>query len=374
MLHSHRPLPSTEANKVHLPTGNVVSMSHTGCTSILSNQDLFSGQVKGIGREEHGLYILHGDQMPTYLSQRVPHSTTISEEDSSMIHSIVDHLPNVPQTAHVPPPQVAEPPTEQRRSSRPIKPPLWLQNYVTTSKGSNCPAYSALSEPTSFKEAASDPQWIAAMKLEIAALKDNHTWSVVDLPPGKTPIGSRWFTESNTKPLWVIFQMDVHNAFLNRDLTEEVYMELPEGFARHGIEFARSKRGILMCQRKHALELISESGLSGAKPAGTPLELNQKLTSVEYDNHFKSDSVQTDENLDNPGVYQRLVGKLLNLTMTRPDIAFVVQVLGQYTHCPKRSHIEAAQRVVRYIKEASGLGLFLLADSSDQLSAFCDSD
>ncbi|XP_070047460.1 uncharacterized mitochondrial protein AtMg00810-like [Nicotiana tomentosiformis] len=50
-----------------------------------------------------------------------------------------------------------------------------------------------------------------------------------------------------------------------------------------GIEFSRSKEGILMCQRKYALELISEAGLGGAKPSGTPLELNQKLTSVEYD-------------------------------------------------------------------------------------------
>nr|XP_016445243.1 PREDICTED: uncharacterized mitochondrial protein AtMg00810-like [Nicotiana tabacum] len=141
-----------------------------------------------------------------------------------------------------------------------------------------------------------------------------------------------------------------------------------------GFEFARSKRRILMYQRKYALELISESGLSGAKPAGTPLGLNQKLTSVEYDNYFKNDNIQTDESLDNPGAYQRLIGRLLYLTMTRPDIAFVVQVLSQYMHYPKRFHMEAALRVVRYIKEAPGLGLFLPAEPSNQLSAFCDSD
>nr|XP_016438698.1 PREDICTED: uncharacterized mitochondrial protein AtMg00810-like [Nicotiana tabacum] len=50
-----------------------------------------------------------------------------------------------------------------------------------------------------------------------------------------------------------------------------------------GIEISRSKKGILLNQRKYALELISKVGLSGAKPVATPIELNQKLTTVEYD-------------------------------------------------------------------------------------------
>lgn len=47
-----------------------------------------------------------------------------------------------------------------------------------------------------------------------------------------------------------------------------------------GIEVLRSQKGILLNQRKHALELISEVGLSGSKPALTPLELNQKRTTI----------------------------------------------------------------------------------------------
>nr|XP_016485578.1 PREDICTED: uncharacterized mitochondrial protein AtMg00810-like [Nicotiana tabacum] len=96
-----------------------------------------------------------------------------------------------------------------------------------------------------------------------------------------------------------------------------------------GIEFARSKKGILMCQRKYALELISEAGLGGAKPSGAPLELNKKLTSVEYDKCFQNCKQEGDQELKNPSCYQRLVGRLLYLTMTRPDIAFAVQVLSQ---------------------------------------------
>ncbi|XP_015169426.1 uncharacterized mitochondrial protein AtMg00810-like [Solanum tuberosum] len=111
-----------------------------------------------------------------------------------------------------------------------------------------------------------------------------------------------------------------------------------------GIDFSRSSRGILMTQKKYALELISESGLGGAKPAYTPLEMNQKLTSVKYDEHADNTGAKCDDLLKNPAEYQRL------------------------------SHMEAALRVVRYIKEVPGSGLLMPAKQTTQLTAYCDSD
>lgn len=140
-----------------------------------------------------------------------------------------------------------------------------------------------------------------------------------------------------------------------------------------GIEFARNETGILMHQRKYSLEMISEMGLSSSKPVRTPFELNQKLTTTEFDLHFPP----TDENyrlLSDPSVYQKLVGKLLYLTITRPDIAFATQLLSQFMHNPKTSHINAATRVVKYVKHAPGLGIFMSADLGNQLTAFCDVD
>ncbi|KAL3349872.1 hypothetical protein AABB24_022768 [Solanum stoloniferum] len=126
-----------------------------------------------------------------------------------------------------------------------------------------------------------------------------------------------------------------------------------------------------MSQRKYAIELIAECGLGGAKPAGTPLEQNQKLTSVKYDESI----LQTNEPMmQDPSRYQRSVGRLLYLTMTRPDLAFPVQVLSQFMHCPKESHMEAALRVVRYLKEASGLGLLMPVEDTIELLAYCDLD
>ena len=132
------------------------------------------------------------------------------------------------------------------------------------------------------------------------------------------------------------------------------------------IEFSRNADGILMNQRKYAL------GLVGCKPESTPLEFNHKLTSTMFDKCTGMNA--EDKGLDDYGKYQRLIGKLLYLTMTRPDIAFVVQVLSQYMHSPKNSHMEATLRVVRYIKGTAGLGLFMPSNNMSELVAYCDSD
>nr|XP_016478080.1 PREDICTED: uncharacterized mitochondrial protein AtMg00810-like [Nicotiana tabacum] len=196
---------------------------------------------------------------------------------------------------------------------------------------------------------------------------------------------------------WILYQMDVSNSFLQGDLYEEVYMQLPQGFHKQGkflindvttilhskfkvkdlgqlryflgIEVSRSKKRILLNQRKYALELISEISLSGAKPVATPIELNQKLTTVEYDTCIGKTG---DSELKDNSAYQRLIGRLL--TITRPDISFAVQTLSQFMQKPKKSHMEAALRVVRYIKGAPGMELLMEAGAIDHLSAYCDSD
>ncbi|XP_059306317.1 uncharacterized mitochondrial protein AtMg00810-like [Lycium ferocissimum] len=141
-----------------------------------------------------------------------------------------------------------------------------------------------------------------------------------------------------------------------------------------GIEFSRSKKGIHLCQRKYALELVSELGLTDSKPSGTPLEFNHKITSVEYDTAIQPEVAENDTLLSDTGGYQRVVGRLLYLTMTRLDLAFVVQILNQHMHAPKASHMEAAKRVVRYVKGTAGLGLFMPSSGNAKLTAYYDSD
>ncbi|XP_019066955.2 uncharacterized mitochondrial protein AtMg00810-like [Solanum lycopersicum] len=140
-----------------------------------------------------------------------------------------------------------------------------------------------------------------------------------------------------------------------------------------GIEFARNSTGILMHQRKYCLELISDMGLSSSKPVGDPIKLNKRLTTTEFELHF-SPANEHDKLLKDPGVYRKLIGRLLYLTITRPYVAFSVQLLSQFMHSPKTSHMDASMRVVRYIKQSPGLGIFMTSVVDNQLRAYFDAD
>ncbi|PHT54292.1 hypothetical protein CQW23_08754 [Capsicum baccatum] len=138
-----------------------------------------------------------------------------------------------------------------------------------------------------------------------------------------------------------------------------------------GIEVLRSTKGVILNQRKYILELIANTGLAGAKPALSPMETNAKLTSVEVDN---SVGVTENDILQDVTSYQRLVGKLMYVTITRPDISYTVQTLSQFMQQPKKSHLEAANKVVRYLKGTVGQCVWLKAQPITELVCWCDSD
>uniref|UniRef100_A0A3Q7FR63 Reverse transcriptase Ty1/copia-type domain-containing protein n=1 Tax=Solanum lycopersicum TaxID=4081 RepID=A0A3Q7FR63_SOLLC len=170
-------------------------------------------------------------------------------------------------------------------------------------------------------------------------------------------------------------QPTVDDSFLSSNKRQSTRTSRPPLWQKDFVTTFKSKSrnsgGILMHQRKYALEIISDLGLGGSKPIATPVEMNGKLTTAVFDKHV---GVTSDPVLSDIGEYQRLVGRLIYLTITRPDLSYAVQNLSQFMNAPKQSHMNAAIRVVRYVKQQPGLGVMLSAQHSGSLQAFCDAD
>jgi hypothetical protein len=129
-----------------------------------------------------------------------------------------------------------------------------------------------------------------------------------------------------------------------------------------GIEVARSNQGIFLSQRKYILDLLSEVGLLECKPVDTPIVQNHKL------------GIYPDQRLADKGKYQRLVGKLIYLSHTRPDIAYAVGVVSQFMHCPSEEHMEAVTRILKYLKSSPGKGLIFSKNGNLEVKGYTDAD
>ncbi|RVW33894.1 Retrovirus-related Pol polyprotein from transposon RE1 [Vitis vinifera] len=129
-----------------------------------------------------------------------------------------------------------------------------------------------------------------------------------------------------------------------------------------GMEVARSRKGIVVSQRKYILDLLKETGMLGCKPIETPMDSQKKLG-------IEKESTPVDR-----GRYQRLVGRLIYLSHTRPDIGFAVSAVSQFMHSPTEEHMETVYRILRYLKMTPGKGLFFRKTENRDTEVYSDAD
>ena len=129
-----------------------------------------------------------------------------------------------------------------------------------------------------------------------------------------------------------------------------------------GIEVLRSKQGIFISQKKYVLDLLAETGMIDCKPADTPIIANQKL------------HMEEGVKLANTERYQRMVGKLIYLSHTRPDIAYAVGVVSKFMHQPQVTHMNAVWRIIKYLKGTAGHGVLFQSNGHLGIQAYTDAD
>ncbi|GJZ05347.1 putative ribonuclease H-like domain-containing protein, partial [Tanacetum coccineum] len=129
-----------------------------------------------------------------------------------------------------------------------------------------------------------------------------------------------------------------------------------------GLQVKQKEDGIFISQDKYVTEILKKFGFTDVKTASTPMETQKLLLKDE-------DGEEVDVHL-----YRSMIGSLMYLTSSRPDIMFAVCACARYQVNPKVSHLHAVKRIFRYLKGQPKLGLWYPKDSPFDLVAYTDSD
>ncbi|KAL0745778.1 hypothetical protein Bca101_101721 [Brassica carinata] len=133
-----------------------------------------------------------------------------------------------------------------------------------------------------------------------------------------------------------------------------------------GIEICRSKEGLFMCQRKYTMDMLKETDVLGGKVAKTPLEEGYKV--------LREGEVEENQLFEDAKLYRKMVGKLIYLTITRPDICFAVNQVSQHMQAPKVHHWKMVDRILRYLSGTAGQGVWMGCNGSTEVVGYCDAD
>ena len=129
-----------------------------------------------------------------------------------------------------------------------------------------------------------------------------------------------------------------------------------------GLEVSSSADSYYLTQAKYTSNLISQASITDSKIIDTPIEYNYRLSS--HDGESLSDAT----------LYRQLVGSLIYLTVTRPNISYAVHVVSQFMAAPRSPHDAVVLRILRYLKDTIFDGLHFSSHSSLTLQEYSNAD
>nr|GEV56057.1 retrovirus-related Pol polyprotein from transposon TNT 1-94 [Tanacetum cinerariifolium] len=279
------------------------------------------------------------------------------------------------------------------------------------------------------QEASREESWKKAMEEEIQVIEKNNTWELTDRPSDKDVIGVKWVYKSSSMQM---------SAFLNGELKEEVYVNQPPGFEVEGEEekVYKLKKALYVLQQaprawySQINGYFKEKGFDQSKSEPTLYIKNQGTSDIlivvlyvddlvftrnnkkmiedfknemiqKYEmsdlgllNHFLEMEIYQDEggvficqesmlmlhftedgsNKVDATLYRSLVGKLLYLIATRPDIMFATSLLSRFMHNSSRIRMGVGKRILRYLHGIKDFGIKFEKNADINLHGFSDSD
>ncbi|GJZ64089.1 putative ribonuclease H-like domain-containing protein [Tanacetum coccineum] len=159
---------------------------------------------------------------------------------------------------------------------------------------------------------------------------------------------------STKKTLCLKFEQMIHKRFQLSSMGELTFFL--------ALKVQQKKDGIFISQDKYVVEILKKFYFATMKTASTPIETNKTLVKDE------------EAEVIDVHLYISMIGSLMYLTASRPDIMFAVCACARFQVTPKTSHIHAVKRIFRYLKGQPKLGLWYLRDSPFNLEAFSNSD
>ncbi|GJX25293.1 reverse transcriptase domain-containing protein [Tanacetum coccineum] len=196
-----------------------------------------------------------------------------------------------------------------------------------------------------------------AMQEELLQFKLQKVWILVDLHKET----KQDFAQYNSRIVIDYDESLPHVAKLSNKNAPSLMLPIL-GFMATEMDVQQKKKGIFISQDKYVNEILRKYNYTDVKSASTPTDLEKPLVQ-------DGDAADVDEHL-----YRSMIGSLMYLTASRPDIMFAVCACARFQVSPKTSHLLAVKRIFRYLKGKPSLGLWYSKDSPLELVAYTDSD